>query len=48
MSCAVLKERACAPFRRSGIKATAPPRRPHGLLSKVHAVLHGPNSMYQC
>jgi hypothetical protein len=43
-----LKERACAPFRRSGIKATTPPRRPHGLPSKVHAVLHGPNSMYQC
>ncbi|MGC2582314.1 MAG: hypothetical protein WA399_09485, partial [Acidobacteriaceae bacterium] len=36
------KERTCASFRRSGIKATAPPGRPHGLPSKVNVVLHGP------
>ena len=40
VSCAVPKERVCAPFRRSGIKATEPPRRLHGLPSNVHAALH--------
>ena len=40
VSCAVPKERACSPFRRSGIEATEPPRRLRGLPSKVHAALH--------
>jgi hypothetical protein len=33
-SCSVPKDRVYGPFRPSGIKATAPPGRPHGLPSK--------------